>query len=67
MRGQTDKSILKTIPNENILFINAIAKVLCSVFKNLLAQRFTWFHISHTKRIRKFSNYQGKTWYCSID
>ena len=41
MREQTDKNTLKTIPNENILFINAIAKVLCSVFKKLLAQRFT--------------------------
>ena len=43
-----------------------LLKFLCSGFKNLRAHRFIWRHIPHTNRIKKFSNYQGKTWECSM-
>ena len=44
-----------------------LSKFICSVFKNLHAQRFLLCYISHTNRIKTFSNYQGKTWYCCVD
>ena len=43
-----------------------LLNLLCFVFKNLHAQYFIWCHIPHLNRIKRFSNYQGKTWYSSI-
>ena len=43
-----------------------LLKFLCSVFKSLHTQHFIWCHIPYPNRIKKFSNYQGKTWYSSI-
>ena len=43
-----------------------LLKFIRSVFKNLHAQHFIWCYIAHPNRIKRFSNYQGKTWYGSI-
>ena len=64
MGEQKDKNTFKDNSQSEYFVINAI---VCSVFKNLHARRFIWCHISHTNRIKIFSNYQGKTCYCSVD
>ena len=70
MGEQKGKNTFKENSQSEYFIINVIVcylKFLCSAFTNLQVRRFIWCHISHANTIKIFSNYQGKTWYYSVD
>ena len=66
---QKDKNNFKeNCQSEHFIFqcYCLLLKLFSSVFKNLHKQYFIWCHIPHLNRIKRLSNYQGKTCYSSV-